>query len=98
MRVADLAMTAGAVAPSWHDNDVVALLKFRRLGDKTEEQRQRTAREHEELEEAERQRREKYADELGLNPDTGEPFKQVKPVPILEEHKVLVGTSKNRGG
>ena len=51
MCIADLAMTAGAVAPSWHDNDVVALLKFRRLGDKTEEQRQRTAREHEELEE-----------------------------------------------
>jgi len=32
MRVADLAMTAGAVAPPGHDDDVVALLKSRRLG------------------------------------------------------------------
>src|SRR5262249_23730757 len=33
MCIADLAMTAGAVAPPGHDDDVVALLKSRRLGD-----------------------------------------------------------------
>src|SRR5262249_24615718 len=31
MRVADLAMTGGAISPSGGDNDVVALLKTRRL-------------------------------------------------------------------
>jgi len=33
MCIADLAMTAGAVAPPGHDDDVVALLKSGRLGD-----------------------------------------------------------------
>src|SRR5262249_54199701 len=32
MCIADLAMTAGAIAPSRHDDDVVALLKSGRLG------------------------------------------------------------------
>src|SRR5262249_55002888 len=33
MCIADLAMTTGAVAPPGHDDDVVALVKSRRLGD-----------------------------------------------------------------
>src|SRR5262245_44971058 len=33
LRIADLAMTAGAVAPAGRDDDVVALMKSRRLGD-----------------------------------------------------------------
>ena len=61
-----------------------------------------TAWEQEKMEADERQRRERYAVELGLNPDTGEEYRCVTGVPtkkeVLKPHALFVGSAKSRSG